>query len=61
MKLSSIVLTTLAVVATGVTVYLTLNTPNKSYIREFAEFKTEYGKLYSSLSEAEYRYTVFAD
>jgi len=59
MHFNTILLTALAVATAGLGVYLTLQNTPKSYKKQFAEFRLNYGKLYASKSEGEYRLNVF--
>lgn len=59
MKLQHVLLTTLALTALGVTFLYSTSTPSKQFAKEFTQFRLKYEKVYASLSETDYRYSVF--
>ena len=61
MKPSSLILTSLCLAVTGITILKTLTSSEKKHNKEFSQFKATFGKLYSSPSESDFRYSVFAD
>lgn len=60
MRIQQILLSALALTATGLSIYLMMhNTPNTEHLDEFVKFKSQYNKTHSTQEELEYRFAVF--